>query len=338
MSNIGGIPTLGEIAKLTGYSIATVSLVLRDKPGFSTTTITAIKDAAAALGYEPNRFATALRPENSRIIGYLLPNNISDAEMERWAVYDLKLMTAFTKEAHRAGYTVVAIPAGEYTKGQFANLRAVYAPDHVNDVELERSMGHSNIPLIAHNYQSSYTKVIDIYFKFRDAGLEAVRRLFATGAKKVGILIEPHIADYVANSDVYEKIIASLPNDVVVYGREYRSFDASEVIDQMIADDVDAVYSNLEVGKELIAEIAVSTKPEVQQIRVIPTIDLTYSSVMEMWLRDPHVHSIATVNSTAIFKDLFSKLDEFLNSTEAVVSLPVDVVVHQPGESVTALR
>lgn len=330
MSNSAGIPTLGAIAKATGYSIATVSLVLRDKPGFTPETVNAIKSAAESLGYAPNRFATALRPENSRIVGYLLPNNQSRVDMERWAVYDLTLLTEFTKAADKAGYTVVAIPAGGHSPAQFSNLRAVYAPDHISDEDLEMSMGHSNIPLIAHNYHWSYAKVIDIYFTFREAGLDAVKRLFDAGATTIGLLIEPHIAEYVDKSEAYVELKKQLPGDVVVYGREYREFNAAEVLDAMIADGVDAVYSNLEVGKELLAEISVSTKSKLANFKVVPTVDLAYTALSEMWLRDEHVFAIAAFDSSQVYDDLFDGLDEYLGSNLPVVKVPVEVVVHEP--------
>lgn len=66
-------PSIKDVAEYAGVSIATVSRVIHNKPGFSQVTLKKVQDAMDALGYRPNKLAQALRSNSMRIVALSLP-------------------------------------------------------------------------------------------------------------------------------------------------------------------------------------------------------------------------------------------------------------------------
>jgi DNA-binding LacI/PurR family transcriptional regulator len=67
-----GRARLVDVAQRAGVSTATVSLVLRGRPGPSEATADAVRAAAADLGYRPDRTASLLARHRSHLLGVLL--------------------------------------------------------------------------------------------------------------------------------------------------------------------------------------------------------------------------------------------------------------------------
>lgn len=67
--------SIKDIAKITGYSITTVSLVLNDKgEKFPAETKAKIQEAARSLNYRPNRHAVSLVKQHSKTFGLIVPD------------------------------------------------------------------------------------------------------------------------------------------------------------------------------------------------------------------------------------------------------------------------
>ena len=66
---------ISDVASAAGVSIATVSAALNDVESarISAGTQQRVREAAASLGYVPNRLAQGLRAQRSRTIGFMLP-------------------------------------------------------------------------------------------------------------------------------------------------------------------------------------------------------------------------------------------------------------------------
>jgi LacI family transcriptional regulator len=108
--------TQKEVAERAGVAQATVSLVLnggRDK--VAAETADRIEAAIAELGYQPNRFAQALRTQRSYVIACVVPDLANP-------FYPM-LVVAVQKVARAAGYEVITID----TEGELANERLVIA-------------------------------------------------------------------------------------------------------------------------------------------------------------------------------------------------------------------
>lgn len=62
-------PTLVDLAEASGFSVALVSIVMRDAPGASAETRQRVKEVANRIGYQPNWLARGLRRSNSGLLG-----------------------------------------------------------------------------------------------------------------------------------------------------------------------------------------------------------------------------------------------------------------------------
>jgi DNA-binding LacI/PurR family transcriptional regulator len=91
-------PRLEDVAAAVGLSAASVSLVLRGAPGPSAATRERVLEAAARLGYRPDRAASSLASRRSRLIGVM---------MDVLNTYHGELVADLDEAAERAGYDVV---------------------------------------------------------------------------------------------------------------------------------------------------------------------------------------------------------------------------------------
>ncbi|MBL1406763.1 MAG: LacI family DNA-binding transcriptional regulator [Rhizobiales bacterium] len=66
-------PTLKDVSKIANVSVMTVSRVLRGKGYVSKEVISLVKEAAAKIGYSPNKLAGALASDKSNLVGVILP-------------------------------------------------------------------------------------------------------------------------------------------------------------------------------------------------------------------------------------------------------------------------
>lgn len=91
--------TLKEMAKLSGYSISTVSKALNDEHDISDLTKNKIKEIANIYNYIPNRQARALRNKKTNIIAVVLPKFC----LKKYA----NILEGFEEEAQSRGYRII---------------------------------------------------------------------------------------------------------------------------------------------------------------------------------------------------------------------------------------
>ena len=88
-----------DVADTAGVSIATVSRIINNLPGYSEKTRVRVEKAIAELGYTPNAIARGLVNSRTNTIGILLPCVTSRFSSE--------LLRGIEKEAHTRGYSVI---------------------------------------------------------------------------------------------------------------------------------------------------------------------------------------------------------------------------------------
>ena len=93
-----GRPRLVDVAARARVSTATASLVLRGRPGPSEATADAVRAAAAALGYRPDRTASLLARHRSHLLGVLL---------DITSPFHAELVRALDDEAGERGLDIV---------------------------------------------------------------------------------------------------------------------------------------------------------------------------------------------------------------------------------------
>ncbi len=98
-------PTLRDIAKITDLSLATVSLVLRDKGNISPETRTLVRKAATELGYL--RLKKPAKDKSRQVLGLLL---VTDPSFSYMFGFISTIIESFERRAQEDGFDVVLIP------------------------------------------------------------------------------------------------------------------------------------------------------------------------------------------------------------------------------------
>jgi LacI family transcriptional regulator len=144
------LPTLKDVAKEAGVSIATVSLYLNGKPGVSKAAQDSIDAAIERVGYIPRR---GRRPERSNLIAILMENLPTFPAFSD--VLYLPLLQGFENEARHLGYhtvintidtrTSLEIPSA-ILNGEFAGVAALGGGD-LTDAFL-KSIAEAGMPTV----------------------------------------------------------------------------------------------------------------------------------------------------------------------------------------------
>ncbi|GIG29588.1 LacI family DNA-binding transcriptional regulator [Cellulomonas marina] len=122
-----GRTTLDDVARSAGVSRTTVSFVLNDRPnsGIPEGTRARVLEAAASLGYRPNRLARNLRLQRTGSLGLYVPDENLDAHFPVGLAYLQPLLHA----AEERGCQVVTFTGGTDPVGRYADLVAAHAVD-----------------------------------------------------------------------------------------------------------------------------------------------------------------------------------------------------------------
>ncbi|BCH21450.1 LacI family DNA-binding transcriptional regulator [Mesorhizobium sp. L-8-3] len=110
-----GLPTIREVARLAGVSVATVSKALNGSGKVSEELRGRVSNAARQLGYAPHASARSLRSGASRTLGLLIADITNP--------FFLKLVEAIEQRASAQGYSVLLCNSSEDPARERNNLR-----------------------------------------------------------------------------------------------------------------------------------------------------------------------------------------------------------------------
>lgn len=108
------LPTIREVARLAGVSVATVSKALNDSGKVSEALRERVEAAARTLGYAPHASARSLRSGATRILGLLVADITNP--------FFLKLVERIEQLASAAGYSVILCNSGEEAEREERHL------------------------------------------------------------------------------------------------------------------------------------------------------------------------------------------------------------------------
>ncbi|MFL6151530.1 MAG: LacI family DNA-binding transcriptional regulator [Ornithinibacter sp.] len=182
-----GRARLVDVATRAGVSTATASLVLRGRPGPSASTADAVRAAAAALGYRPDRTASLLARRRSHLLGVLLDvaspfhaelvRALDSASADRGLDLVLGTTTPRTDE-HRAVETLL----------DFRCEAIVLLGPHMPDADLTVLASHCPTVTVGRAGAAGVTGVLAA----DDQGLEAaVDHLAAAGHQRIAFVDGP---------------------------------------------------------------------------------------------------------------------------------------------------
>jgi LacI family transcriptional regulator len=127
-------PTIRDVARLAGVSIATVSAVSNGRRTASVEVQRRVEDAMKVLDYHPDHLARSLKTGRSRLIGMIIPDLTNP--------FFVELMCGVEETARNAGYSVIFSNSNESPAQEKENLAMLYS-QRVGGVVLACSDGHA---------------------------------------------------------------------------------------------------------------------------------------------------------------------------------------------------
>ncbi|GGD08841.1 LacI family DNA-binding transcriptional regulator [Pontibacillus salipaludis] len=181
-------PTIQDVARLANVSIATVSRVLNNQPGYSEKTKQKVLETIEELGYQPNAIARGLVNRKTSTIGVLFPS-VS-------GLLSAEILHGIEAKAHQHGNSVIVCNTAENREKTIKYLQVlrekrvdglIFVSEEVTEeyYELFRGM---DIPVVlvstqSYQYPLPYVKVDD-----RHAAYAATRHLIEEGHTKIGMI------------------------------------------------------------------------------------------------------------------------------------------------------
>ena len=181
-------PTIKDVAKKANVSIATVSRILNNKPGFSEKTKQKVLKVIEELGYQPNAVARGLVNKRTETIGVLIPkvSNMLAAE----------ILNGIDDFAHHLGLSVIVCNTDSNGKRTMDYLRIlaekridgiIFVSEMVTDAYyqaiLEMKVPVVLVSTISYQFPLPYVKVDD-----RHAAFSATDYLIRQGHRKIAMI------------------------------------------------------------------------------------------------------------------------------------------------------
>jgi LacI family transcriptional regulator len=184
--------TLQDVADASSVSVATVSRVVAGHQAISEATAARVRDAMAALGYEPNVLARALRTSETRTFGLVVPDiaNPFYAEVTKGA----------ERLADEAGYNVILCDS-DYSLEREERLLLDLARRHADGVLLMATgdprpaialLEGREVPFVLMDAEVQPYARVSAVLTDPEAGVyEATRYLLGLGHRAIAFLVPP---------------------------------------------------------------------------------------------------------------------------------------------------
>lgn len=192
-------PSLKDLARELGVSIATVSRALRSSPEIGQEMQARVKALAKQLNYRPNPFARSLRREAPKVIGVVVPNLVTH--------YYAAVLDGIEDEAARAGYSVISANSHEdfhresqaidnFIGMHVEGIVACLAQD-TTDYSHYEEIADMGIPLVFFGRTCMTDRFSCVTANGDEAALEATRHLISTGSRRIAFIGGPNHLDMV---------------------------------------------------------------------------------------------------------------------------------------------
>jgi DNA-binding LacI/PurR family transcriptional regulator len=181
------MPTIEEVAKAAGVSVATVSRVLNKSGSVSTKTRILVENAIKELNYEPNMLGRNLRRSESRMILTMIPS-VSNP-------FYSKIVQGIEDTARKEGYNILLCNTESDVKREKIYLDllkhrladGIITMEPVIDLEILNEVG-KRYPMVQ---CCEYSEEIDIPYVAIDntvAAYKATKHLLTIGHRKIALI------------------------------------------------------------------------------------------------------------------------------------------------------
>lgn len=181
-------PTIKDVAKRANVSIATVSRVLNNLPGYSDKTRQLVMKAVEETGYQPNAIARGLINKRTQTIGVLLPSVSSSFSSE--------LLHGIELHAHEHEYSVVICNTGDDGNRTLKYLQVlrekqtdgvIFASEVLKD-EYYQTIQAMGIPTMLVSSQSAHSSIPFVKVDDYRAAYDAVSYLIGKGHTQIAMV------------------------------------------------------------------------------------------------------------------------------------------------------
>lgn len=184
-------PTSADVARVTGVSRATISLVLNggaSKVRISEETRAKVLAAAAEIGYRPNHAARSLRQRRTRSIAIVLPSIANP--------YFSEVVLGAQAEARAAGYTVAVIVSDRTPEGlaplEGSTFDGIIVAGRENVASpVIRQLSSHGVAVVVLQQHSPDPAIRSVRVDLAGGGYLATRHLLQLGHRRVAHITEP---------------------------------------------------------------------------------------------------------------------------------------------------
>lgn len=230
---MGNQPTIKDVAKKAGVSIATVSFVLNKHPkeAISARVQKRVSAAARALNYHPSAAAAGLARKRTRNVGIIF---YKDEDLISNQFYSFVIQGAI-KEAIEKQYNLLFSYITQTYKG-YADLPKIVQEKNAEGVLLTRlvhpklihAIQARGIPVVAVDHYPETKQVNSLQIDNRTGGLVAAQHLIELGHQRIGML---HAApDRPSIKARIEGFVAGLEKHEISFSRRSNLFEAPSLI------------------------------------------------------------------------------------------------------------
>jgi len=188
--------TIRELARASGYSPTTISLVLNNSPAgrqIPEKTRERIREFARKLRYHPNQFARSLRSSRSHAVAVMVPD-ISDP-------YCAQILLGIDKSLYRSTYLPVLIDV-QNSRARFRKHVAVLLERRIegviavaNSLQLQAEMlgvfAKNGIPVIVIGRESTTDGINSVSVDNRMGARMAIEHLYKLGHRRIAFIRGP---------------------------------------------------------------------------------------------------------------------------------------------------
>ncbi len=223
-------PTIDDVARQSGFSLSTVSLVINDRGYVSAETRRKILEVVGRLGYHPTRSARGLASRTSGNVGFILTeDHFSQAEPFYTRIF---LGTEFESRNFHYYILLTTVPS----VGSHIETPRFLLERHVDGVIIAGKVSHKliehvesfGVPIILVDYEVKRRRYSAVLIDNRAGAHLAVRHLLATGRSAIGFLggdiDHPSIAERLEG---YREVIAESGKEELISTAETETRSAN---------------------------------------------------------------------------------------------------------------
>ncbi|WP_114497409.1 LacI family DNA-binding transcriptional regulator [Fontibacillus phaseoli] len=195
--------TIKDVAKHAGVSVATVSRVLNNLPGYSEETKRKVEQAVKELGYQPNAIARGLVNKRTQTIGVLFPSVSSSFSSE--------ILHGIEDVAQNHNYSIIVCNTAEDGKRTMKYLQVlrekrvdgIIFSSGVLEPEYYEAVQAMDVPLVLVATQSEFDGAPYVKVDDRKAAYDAACYLIRRGHREIA-MIGGGESDLIAGRPRYE--------------------------------------------------------------------------------------------------------------------------------------